>query len=91
MLEHAIARTYPDTEFAVANVSSSDNGHISAGLGVLLTSKDVKAERLAAALRENLKRRKAQARGRKADDKAGAADETPGPRQAASATKTTEQ
>jgi hypothetical protein len=31
-------------------------------------NRDVKAERLAAALRENLKRRKAQARGRKAGD-----------------------
>lgn len=35
-----------------------------------------KAERLAAALRENLKRRKAQARGRAAESGGGRADET---------------
>lgn len=36
--------------------------------------KDLQAERLAQALRENLKRRKAQARGRKAVDKADTTD-----------------
>jgi hypothetical protein len=35
------------------------------------TAKDAKAEKLAAALRENLKRRKAQARGRAAESGAG--------------------
>jgi hypothetical protein len=35
------------------------------------TAKDVKAEKLAAALRENLKRRKAQARGRAAEGGSG--------------------
>lgn len=38
--------------------------------------KDLQAERLAAALRENLKRRKAQARGRKAGDVADKTGET---------------
>jgi hypothetical protein len=52
-----------------------------------LTGKDVKAERLAVALRENLKRRKAQARGRKADDKA---DTVPPPGPAATDMKTRE-
>ncbi|MCX7340798.1 MAG: hypothetical protein NT037_09770 [Hyphomicrobiales bacterium] len=35
------------------------------------TVRDIKTERLARALRENLKRRKAQARGRAAEDRAG--------------------
>ncbi len=34
-------------------------------------ARDIKAERLARALRENLRRRKAQARGRAAEDRAG--------------------
>jgi hypothetical protein len=38
------------------------------------TPKDAKAERLAEALRENLRKRKAQARGRKAAAKPGAAE-----------------
>jgi hypothetical protein len=39
------------------------------------SDRDRRAERLAAALKENLKRRKAQARGRAADDAPGAAPE----------------
>jgi hypothetical protein len=38
------------------------------------TGKDERAERLAAALRENLRRRKAQARGRRAENSDGAGD-----------------
>ncbi|MGL4438938.1 MAG: hypothetical protein ACRCUE_06670 [Bosea sp. (in: a-proteobacteria)] len=56
-----------------------------------MTGKDVKAERLAAALRENLKRRKVQARGRKADDAAGAAEGGPASGQVSPELKTTEQ